>query len=288
MTTGSVVGYAFVLGMIGLLNPCGFPLLPVYLAAFVGGRDRDRVTRALSGIRAGIAVTAGFFAVFATAGLLAGSVHAVLLAFAPWVMIGVGVIVVALGILGLLGRTVPLRVAPRFRTGTGFVAMAGFGMAYAIGSLSCSLPVFIAAIGGAFASGSAVVVGAVVAAYGLGMGLFATVLAVAVSLADTTVLRSLRPIMAMLPRAAGALCILIGVYLVGYWTAQLGGPDLVAPVTAILDAAQGILASMVESAWLPIGVALVVVILVALIVAARHRNRAEAESAGPHRRKESV
>lgn len=287
MTTGSVVGYAFMLGMVGLLNPCGFPLLPVYLAAFVGVRDRDRVTRALSGIRAGTAVTVGFSAVFATAGLVAGSVHAVLSAIAPWAMIGIGVIVVALGILGVLGRTVPVHVAPRFRAGSGFVAMAGFGMAYALGSLSCSLPVFVAAIGGALASGSAVVVGAVVVAYGLGMGLFATVLAVAVSLADTTVLRSLRPIMALLPRAAGALCILVGVYLVGYWTAQLGGPDLVAPATATLDRAQGALASLIENAWLPIGAILAAAVLVALIIAARHRNRAQTVSAPRHRRKGS-
>ncbi|HKT56538.1 MAG TPA: cytochrome c biogenesis protein CcdA [Microbacterium sp.] len=273
MTTGSVVGYAFMLGMAGLLNPCGFPLLPVYLTAFVGVRDRDRVARALSGMRAGIAVTVGFFAVFATAGLLAGSVHAVLLRVAPWAMIGVGAVIAALGVLGALGRSLPLPVAPRFRSGSGFVAMAGFGVAYAIGSLSCSLPVFIAAVGGALATGSAPVVAAVVVAYGLGMGLFATVLAVAVSLADATSFRSLRPVLAVVPRVGGALCILVGVYLIGYWTAQLGGPDLVAPVTVALDGTQGLLASAVENAWLPIGAVLVVVVLAALVVAARHRRK---------------
>jgi cytochrome c biogenesis protein CcdA len=287
MTTGSVVGYAFMLGMIGLPNPCGFPLLPVYLTAFIGDRDRDRVARALSGIRAGVAVTVGFFAVFATAGLLAGSVHAILLSIAPWAMIGVGVVIVALGVLGALGKTLPLHVTTRFQTGRGFVAMTGFGVAYAIGSLSCSLPVFIAAIGGALASGSALVVTAAVAAYGLGMGLFATVLAVAVSLADATMFRSLRPAMAVLPRVAGALCILVGAYLVAYWTAQLGGPNLVAPVTVVLDATQGVLASMVESAWLPIGVVLVVVVLVALIIGAR-RGRGEAVGAARRRRKGSL
>lgn len=273
MTTGSVVGYAFMLGMAGLLNPCGFPLLPVYLTAFVGVRDRDRVARALSGMRAGIAVTVGFFAVFATAGLLAGSVHAVLLRVAPWAMIGVGAVIAALGVLGALGRSLPLPIAPRFRSGSGFVAMAGFGVAYAIGSLSCSLPVFIAAVGGALATGSAPVVAAVVVAYGLGMGLFATVLAVAVSLADATSFRSLRPVLAVVPRVGGALCILVGVYLIGYWTAQLGGPDLVAPVTVALDGTQGLLASAVENAWLPIGAVLVVVVLAALVVAARHRRK---------------
>ncbi|OJU57358.1 MAG: hypothetical protein BGO04_14975 [Microbacterium sp. 70-38] len=282
------MGYAFMLGMIGLLNPCGFPLLPIYLTAFVGDRDRHRVTRALSGIRAGGAVTLGFLAVFATAGLLAGSVHAILLSIAPWAMIGVGVIIMALGVLGALGKALPMHVTTRFRTGRGFVAMTGFGVAYAVGSLSCSLPVFIAAIGGALGSGSAVLVAAVVVAYGLGLGLFATVLAVAASLADATVFHSLRPVMAALPRAAGALCVLVGFYLVGYWTAQLGGPDLVGPVTVVLDGAQGLLASMVESAWLPLGAVLVVIVLVALVIGARRRNPGETMSAAPRRRKGSL
>jgi len=271
VSTGSVVAYAFTLGMIGLLNPCGFPLLPVYLTAFVGDRHRDPATRALSGIRAGIALTVGFVAVFGAAALLVGSVHAVVLRIAPWAMIGVGVAIAAQGALSARGSAPRLRLAPRFRSGRGFVAMIGFGVAYAIGSLSCSLPVLVAAIGGALASGSALLVGAVVVAYGLGMGLFAMVLAVAMSLTDATVFRRWRPVMGALPRVAGALCVLIGVYLVGYWTAQLGGPDLVAPLTRALDVMQSGLASAVESAWLPIGVTLVVIVLAALALAARHR-----------------
>jgi cytochrome c-type biogenesis protein len=202
-------------------------------------------------------------------------------------MIGVGVIIVALGILGALGKTLPVRVASRFRSGRGFVAMTGFGAAYAVGSLSCSLPVFVAAIGGALVSGSTPLVAAVVVAYGLGMGLLATVLAVAVSLADATVFRSLRPVMAVLPRVAGALCILVGTYLVGYWIGQLGGPDLVAPVTVALDGTQGALASLIESMWLPIGTVLVAVVLVALIIAARHRHQRETVAAARHRGKGS-
>lgn len=281
MTTGSAVGYAFMLGMIGLLNPCGFPLLPVYLTAFIGDRERDRATRTLAGIRAGIALTIGFFAVFAAAALLAGSVHAVLLRVAPWAMVGVAVVIVVLGVLGALGRSLPLRAAPGFRSGTGFVAMTGFGGAYAVGSLSCSLPVFIAAMGGALASGSALVVGAATMAYGLGMGLFATVLAVVVSFVDASAFRALRPVMALLPRAAGVLCILVGVYLIGYWSAQLGGPDLVAPITAAMDAAQGVLASVIEVAWLPVGAVLAAVVLVALIASARHRTQPKIPS-GAH------
>jgi hypothetical protein len=35
------LGYAFGAGMVAAVNPCGFALLPAYLALFLGGRDAD-------------------------------------------------------------------------------------------------------------------------------------------------------------------------------------------------------------------------------------------------------
>ena len=266
--TGGTVGYAFVLGMIALLNPCGFPLLPVYLASFVDGGRGGWAARAVAGVRAGVAITTGFVAVFAGAGLLAGSARAVILAVAPWVMVVVAAAIVVVGILTLSGKTLSLHALPRFRSGRGFGAMAGFGCAYAVGSLSCSLPVFVVAAGGALASGSALTLVAVILAYALGMGLFATVLSVAIACADGAAFRSLRPVAAVLPRIAGGVCIVVGVYLAGYWIGQIGGPDLVAPVTSALDTTQAYLASVIENAWLPIGAVFVAIVLAVLIAVA--------------------
>ena len=285
--SGGPVGYAFVLGMIALLNPCGFPLLPIYLAAFVDGGGRGYLPRTLSALRAGVAITGGFLAVFAVAGLLAGSAHAMILAVAPWMMIGVGAAIAVLGAVSVSGRTISMHRVPRFRSSRGLLAIAGFGAAYAVGSLSCSLPVFVAAVGGALASGSAVVLFAVVLAYALGMGLFATVLSIVVAAADGMVFRSLRPLAAALPRVAGALCILIGLYLVGYWVAEVGGPDFVGPVTSALDATQSFLASMVESAWLPLGGALVATVLTVLLTAALRRGANDGAFTEPNQGEDS-
>ncbi|WP_417564023.1 cytochrome c biogenesis CcdA family protein [Microbacterium sp.] len=297
---GGAVGFAFVLGMVALFNPCGFPLLGVYLAAFVGGGTRSAVDRVTVGARAGLALTLGFVAVFSAAGLVAGSLHAVLAAVAPWLMIVVAAAIVVVGAIAAAGRTISLRglhVTPRWGTGPGFVPMIGFGIAYAVGSLSCSLPVFIAAVGGALTSGSAVVTTAVVIAYGLGMGLLAIVLALVASFAGSFAGRSarsgagsaagprtgsaagsaaprapfarLRRSAAWLPRTGGVLCIAIGLYLAAYWIAQLGGPQLVQPVTLALDAAQQWVVAGIEAVWLPLGAAAVVLVAAALAVAAR-------------------
>lgn len=276
--TGGAVGYAFVLGMIALLNPCGFPLLPVYLAAFVDDGRGGWTARAVAGARAGVAITIGFVAVFAVAGLLVGAARAAILAVAPWAIIVVAAAIIVLGVLTAGGRTFSVHALPRFRGGRGLVAIAGFGAAYAVGSLSCSLPVFAAAAGGALASGSAVVLIAVILAYALGMGLFATVLAVAVAFAEGAAFRSLRPVAAVLPRVAGCVCVLVGVYLAGYWIAQAGGPDLVGPVTSALDTAQAYLASGIESAGLAIGGVFLAIVLAVLITAALRRSMKDARS----------
>ncbi|MGH8995872.1 MAG: cytochrome c biogenesis CcdA family protein, partial [Acidimicrobiales bacterium] len=66
-TVGAASGpllYAFTLGLVAAVNPCGFPLLGAYLAFFVGDGELDRSRRNLRGVAAGASVTAGFVVVF--------------------------------------------------------------------------------------------------------------------------------------------------------------------------------------------------------------------------------
>lgn len=284
--TGGSVGFAFVLGMVALINPCGFPLLAIYLTAFADSDRRSALARAQAGVRAGLAVTLGFVAVFSAAGLVAGSLHAVVLGIAPWLMLVVAVAIVVLGVAAVCGEAVPFHAAPRFRSGPGVIAMLGFGAAYAVGSLSCALPIFVAAVGSGLASGSGIVTGAVVVAYGLGMGLFATVLAVIASLTGGLAVAKLRRAGAVLPRIAGAVCIVIGIYLAGYWLGEVGGPQVVGPVTLAFDAVQGLLTTVIEDAWLPVGAALATIVIGLLVLVAHHAGVPAAASEDPVRRKE--
>lgn len=264
----SALGYAFALGMVALINPCGFPLLPAYLALFIGDPAPRAVGRVAAGLRAGVGMTAGFVVVFALAGVAAGALHAVLLSVAPWLMLVVGAGIVVVGVLALLGRAPGVHAALGFRRGRGFLAMAGFGAAYAVGSLSCSLPVFIAAVAGGMTGSSPAAAGLAVVSYGLGMGLLATVLAVVASFAGATAVRGLRRIGAVLPRVAGAVCVVVGGYLIAYWTAQLGGPDVLGPVRSGVDSVQAALAAAVQGAGGMAGIALAAVLAAAVIGAA--------------------
>ena len=83
-------GYAFGAGMVAAVNPCGFALLPAYLALYLGGREPERMPS--SGLvllaraaRIGLTMSAGFALLFGAAGLLLGFAATALVRLLPWV-----------------------------------------------------------------------------------------------------------------------------------------------------------------------------------------------------------
>jgi cytochrome c-type biogenesis protein len=207
------LAFALGAGMLATVNPCGFAMLPGYLALVVtdGGSRGARVGRALA---ASGLMTLGFVAVFGGFGLLSASLASAVQRWLPVVTVAVGVVMVVLGALLLAGRQLgllvpkPVRGAPN----AALVSMLGYGVAFAVASLSCSIGPFLAAAGVALRSGAVPAFGA----YALGMGLVVAVLAVAAALAGAAVTSGLRRTMPYVTRAGGALLVVTGAY-VGYY-----------------------------------------------------------------------
>ena len=80
------------LGMVATVNPCGFAMLPAYLAYFLGVDDRDAVPRATVATALGVAaaVAAGFLTVFALAGLAVELTSLPVYENVPWISIVIG------------------------------------------------------------------------------------------------------------------------------------------------------------------------------------------------------
>ncbi|RKR74426.1 cytochrome c biogenesis CcdA family protein [Frondihabitans australicus] len=241
-----MIGYAFTLGLVAAVNPCGFPLLPAYLSLFVSAPEgRGAAGRMSRGVIAGSCLTLGFLAVFVVAGLLLEAGAGVAASATPWLMVAVGVACVALGVLGLTGRGVHLALpAPGLRAGRGGLAMTGFGVAYAVGSLNCSLPLFVAGVLDPVASSDAVVGIAAFLAYALGMGVFVTGAGVVASLVGAERLRRLGPVLRIMPAVSSAILIAAGLYLALYWASDAVGRTAGPVITTALDAQSAV------SAWL--------------------------------------
>ncbi len=120
MIDGTAAAFALLLGAVAAFNPCGFALLPAYITVIVTGSADERLTRAQALRRAvvfGLAMTAGFVAVFTGFGLLFGAVNVALqgsvLPYLPYVTVTLGVVLIGFGVAMALGREVPgLRVRP--------------------------------------------------------------------------------------------------------------------------------------------------------------------------------
>lgn len=256
-----LLGLAFGAGLVAALNPCGFALLPAYLALVVRGERTGwwiAVGRALA---ATTAMTLGFLAVFGTFGLLTVAVSVTVQRYLPYATIAIGIALVALGVWLLLGRRLAVlspvaltggsRWAPTARIGS----MVGYGVGYAIASLSCTIGPFLAVTGAAYRGGQILDGLMIYLAYPAGFGLLVGVLAIAVALTRSALIDRVRRILPYVNRISGALLVVVGLY-VGYYglyEVRLfdlhGGPS--DPVVAAAGRLQGTMAGWVHQhgAW---------------------------------------
>ena len=253
---GDLIGLAFAAGMVAAFNPCGFAMLPAYLTLVVGEQGGiAALGRALS---ATVMMALGFLTVFGVFGLLTASFASKVQRYLPYATVVIGISLVALGIWLLLGRELTFRWAargarwaPTARLGS----MFGYGVGYAVASLSCTVGPFLAVTGSSLREGSLAGRVAVYAAYAMGMALVVGALAVAVAVASSALIAGMRRVLPYINRASGVLMIVIGLYVgwYGWFEMRLFGEGSSAddPVIAAAGRVQGVLAGWVyrHGAW---------------------------------------
>jgi cytochrome c biogenesis protein CcdA len=214
---------ALVAGAVAAVNPCGFALLPAYLAMLV----TDAPAGSMSGtrrqvLRAGrfsLAMTAGFVAVFGAFGLAIARLSVSVERYLPLVTLVIGVGLVALGAWVLRGGHVPgirfagrVGLAPHGTVGSQVL----YGVAFAAASLSCTIAPFLAVTGAASRTGNAGGLLLTFVVYALGMGAVVTALAMAVALARGSLVHRLRSASRVVERISGVLLVVAGAYIAWY------------------------------------------------------------------------
>jgi cytochrome c biogenesis protein CcdA len=219
----NTLGLAFLRGMVASINPCGFVLLPTYLLFFLGVQAADQATDQRASVRralvVGSAVSAGFVAVFLVVGVITETIDTWLLSNAKYATVVIGVAFVILGVAMLAGYR-PRFATPHLDAGgrtRSVGSMFVYGIAYAVASLGCTMPLFLVTVFGTgrrdgFAAGVANAV-----FYGLGMGLVVIALTVSLAGANQLLLGALRSAMRYVDLIAAAFLVLSGVYLLYYF-----------------------------------------------------------------------
>ncbi|MDV6013595.1 cytochrome c biogenesis CcdA family protein [Haloechinothrix sp. LS1_15] len=280
----SILAFALAAGLVAAFNPCGFAMLPAYLALVVLG-DGEHYSRARAVSRALLAsatMAAGFLLVFGAFGLVVSPLASQVQQYLPVITVVIGVALVALGAWLLSGRELSLML-PKPQGGaptSQLHSMFTYGLAYAIASLSCTIGPFLAVTSQTFRAGSVGQGVLAFLAYGAGMALVVGVLAMAVAVAGSSVVARVRGVLRHINRIAGSLLVLAGAYVTYYGVYEIrlfhfgsGADD---PIIGAATSLQEALVSVVDAIGVvPLLVALAVAVL-GLVLAGLRKRRASA------------
>lgn len=291
MIDSAALGFALAAGLVAALNPCSFAFLPAYLGVVTAGAGNEpSTTRAVGrALTVTAAMAGGFLTVFGVFGLIIAPLIVTAQRYLPFATVVIGVVLIVLGIWLLAGKELTL-IMPQLGVSAAPSAQLrsayGYGLSYAVASLSCTAAPFLAVIGTTFDRGS--ILNGVLAfvAYAAGMTITVGAAAVLVALAGSTAATALRRVLPYVGRIAGALVLLTGLYVTyyGYYEIRLFffGASANDPVIEAAGAVQNWLSVQVGTfgAWPLIGVLVLVVVGAAGWSLMRRRRRTSRRIAG--------
>lgn len=224
--------FAFSAGFAAAFNPCGAAMFPAYVGYHLGTVDTEAnpVKAGAKSMALGLSATMGFVVVFCVVGMVLAAGGKVVGQFLPFVGLGVGILIAITGIWLLVsGRNIAIMRASRISLGQGkgLANVFLFGIAYAIASLSCALPLFLVAVG--IVAGQTLSAGSVAETiagsvmYGLGMGVVMVTATLGTVFFKEAVSRWIRAVMKYVEPIGKLAMVAAGSYLIYYWSLGKGG-----------------------------------------------------------------
>jgi cytochrome c-type biogenesis protein len=281
----ATLSLAIVAGVLATFNPCGFALLPAYMGMIAAANEgRSKAQALVGGLRFASGMTVGFILLFGTFGLVFAPFASAISRYLPIVTIVVGILIVVLGFWLLLGRKVGngAGLIRGWSPGESWFSQVGYGLTFAIVSLSCTLGPFLAVTGASIRSSDFFAIVFTFVAFALGMGAAVSVIAVATALTGSQVSVWMRSKSEVISRVTGSLVILAGLYVAWFgwfeWRVnsgeQIGDPI----IGAVTDAQSWVVNTLSSYSGLVIAfVFLIAVIGVAVLIFSKKRRSTKFE-----------
>jgi cytochrome c-type biogenesis protein len=204
--------FAFSAGAATFFAPCSYPLLPGYVAYFVGADDADADTvrsRLWRAVAVSGYVLLGFAVVYAALAGIVATLGTRVLADVVLVEPVVGLVLVVLGTAMALGINRPVghvRLPERRHSRRGFVL---FGVVYAVAAAGCTAPLLLGVAGASLQGGPGTAVLGL-GSYAAGMATLMVAVTVLSAVGRDAVLRRLSAKTGHVTRLAGVLLVLAG------------------------------------------------------------------------------
>ena len=226
MVNYALASFAFSAGLISFLNPCGFALLPVYVAYYFKNEGLEKANvlrRIFAGLIFGLMVSLGFAAAFSLIGIIVAYIGRGLLKYVGWFDLFIGILLILIGFIYLfnLNAKVNLNKLTIFgeklksnKLKNKYASFFLYGMGFAIASLGCTLPIFLLVVTAASKAGGILNGLAIFLIYAAGMSFFMILFSLAVALSKTAMEKSLKRWMPYLYKLGSIIVILAGAYLI--------------------------------------------------------------------------
>ena len=268
-------------GILATFNPCGFALLPAYLSSIILTKEDEGASASAPYFRAmrfASAFALGLLLVFAAVGLLVFPISYAIQAYLPFVTVAMGLALIVLGTLLLWGKSPTLSkfLNPNIAPGKSFITQFGYGVTFALASLSCTIGPFLAITTGAIQEQSLIQLLAVFTGYSMGMAATVFVLASITAAAKQTLIRRIRQAYPIIEKGTAVLLVLVGGYFLLYAWYELQvyqGLTFVNPIIESVTRLQGHIATFVATTgpW-PLLIA-ALVILVSALTLKQHKRK---------------
>ncbi|PJE61635.1 hypothetical protein COU87_03560 [Candidatus Roizmanbacteria bacterium CG10_big_fil_rev_8_21_14_0_10_39_12] len=212
-----LLSFSFLTGIQAFFAPCSIALIPAYVGYYVreetGGHNR--IQQLLFGLKAGSFASLGLISVYVVFGLVLALLGEIIAPYVSWVELITGGVLLFLGTATLLGYEFALRPPVVIQTRTnGAKRFYFFGLAYALGAIGCTLPIFLLVIFQALAQGGFVGGLTTFLVYSLAMVLLMIVFSLIAAVSKNAISRFMNRYMTVIQKSAGALILFAGVYLV--------------------------------------------------------------------------
>ena len=220
MVSAGALSLAILAGALAAFNPCGFALLPAYLISLLVDKEIQQSKSDLykRAIKFSVAMTLGFIFVFGSFATVISPFTGSIAHYLPFLTEIIGVALLALGITLLSGRSftiAKLRTPNIAPTGT-WRTQIGYGITFALASLSCTIGPFLAITATAVQSKSILKIIVLFTTYALGMGIVVLVLAFITAAARNNAIIRIRNSQGLIAKIGGAFLIVVGIYEIWY------------------------------------------------------------------------
>ena len=274
-------------GALAAFNPCGFVLLPAYLTSLIisDGVNEHKTLIYLRAIRFSLGMTVGFIGVFGAFAVVIAPISASVVKYLPTITVVVGIALLGLAVALMMGKDIFLKklANPNIAPNKNWISQVGYGITFALVSLSCTIGPFLAITATAISSKSFFKTVSLFISYSLGMGVIVLTLALAVAAAKSTLITRIKRSQRLVSRFSGVFLLFSGAYVIWYGLFEIRifrGQSSTDPVIRFASTVQSEITQFIASLGVPILIALLV--LTAGILIFRRRKDAKAGSRTPN------